>query len=190
MVRKPAPHAMDKSLDNRQCPIDFPEDHNRRNVRCAARADAIIKVTPPSTDIFNIGRSSSSTTVLLANHPRKYLSTRKSPEIPSRRRFDFMNTMRISLEEDPEKGEIRIELEKKGDKEEFEKRVPRWLGYRRRDPNNPVLMRAISQYLNGISDYDEAIEEVHELLKVAPDWFIAHNRAGYIKLIMRLGDEA
>lgn len=42
-------------------------------------------------------------------------------------------------------------------------------------------MRAIAQYLDGISDYDEALEEVHELLQVAPDWFMAHNQAGYIK---------
>nr|VFJ65603.1 MAG: mRNA-degrading endonuclease RelE, toxin component of the RelBE toxin-antitoxin system [Candidatus Kentron sp. DK] len=38
MTQKPVPHAINKSLDGRQYPIDLTEDHNRRDLRCAALA--------------------------------------------------------------------------------------------------------------------------------------------------------
>jgi hypothetical protein len=57
--------------------------------------------------------------------------------------------------------------------------VPRWLRYRRRDPHNPVLMRAISNYLLMINERNEALEEVTELLATAPDWYLSQNQMGF-----------
>ncbi|MFD6663701.1 hypothetical protein ACFWDK_15215 [Micromonospora chalcea] len=59
------------------------------------------------------------------------------------------------------------------------KRVPRWLRDRRRDPHNPVLMRAISSYLMAINERDDAIEEIEDLLDVAPTWFMSINQLGF-----------
>nr|VFJ65738.1 MAG: hypothetical protein BECKDK2373C_GA0170839_11355 [Candidatus Kentron sp. DK] len=43
MTQKPVPHAINKSLDGRQYPIDLAEGHNRRDLRCAAPTDSIIE---------------------------------------------------------------------------------------------------------------------------------------------------
>jgi len=134
-----------------------------------------IEATPPSADIFFNDRYIGQPSQEILVNPEAERNTLSAAAI------GFYEYHADISEKDLAQGEIRIALEKKGDKEEFEKRVPRWLRYRRRDPNNPVLMRAIAQYLDGISDYDEALEEVHELLQVAPDWFLAHHKAGIVK---------
>nr|VFK31897.1 MAG: Tetratricopeptide repeat-containing protein [Candidatus Kentron sp. MB] len=136
---------------------------------------ARIEVTPPSADIFFNDHYIGQPPQEILVNPETTRNTISATAI------GFYEHHAELSEKDLEQGEIRIALEKRGDKVEFEKRVPRWLRYRRRDPNNPVLMRVIAQYLDGISDYDEALEEVHELLQVAPDWFLAHNQAGIVK---------
>lgn len=81
-------------------------------------------------------------------------------------------------------GTITISLEKVhqpgvGAVERLSKRVPRWLRDRRRDPHNPVLMRAVSSYLMAIGEESDALEEITDLLEVAPSWFMAINQAGF-----------
>lgn len=59
------------------------------------------------------------------------------------------------------------------------KRVPRWLRDRRRDPHNPVLMRAVSSYLMAIDEKQDARQEIEDLLEVAPTWFMSINQLGF-----------
>nr|VFJ94276.1 MAG: TPR repeat-containing protein [Candidatus Kentron sp. H]VFJ94781.1 MAG: TPR repeat-containing protein [Candidatus Kentron sp. H]VFK01275.1 MAG: TPR repeat-containing protein [Candidatus Kentron sp. H] len=134
-----------------------------------------IEVTPPSADIFFNDRYIGQPPQEILVNPETGRNTLSAAAI------GFYEYHAELFGEELEQSEIRIALEKRGDKAEFEKRVPRWLRYRRRDPNNPVLMRAIGLYLSNISDSDEALEEANELLQVAPDWFMAHNQAGYVK---------
>jgi tetratricopeptide (TPR) repeat protein len=81
-------------------------------------------------------------------------------------------------------GRLQISLEKVHQPgvdagERLSGRVPRWLRDRRRDPHNPVLMRAISSYLMATGENDDALEEITDLLEVAPSWFMAINQAGF-----------
>lgn len=57
-------------------------------------------------------------------------------------------------------------------------RVPSWLRDRRRDPHNPVLMRAVSNYLILEGENKAALHEIEELLEIAPGWFMAINQMG------------
>jgi hypothetical protein len=55
----------------------------------------------------------------------------------------------------------------------IEKRVPKWLRFRRKHPNSPVLMHAISQYLCRINEIEDAFAEAQELLAITPNWYMA-----------------
>jgi len=74
---------------------------------------------------------------------------------------------------------INLERRDKG-LAELERRVPQWLRYRRRDPNNPVLMHAICQYLQMDGEMDEAQVEARTLVETCPNWWLAHYQAGRI----------
>jgi len=76
---------------------------------------------------------------------------------------------------------LTIELNRPGSNfsEQLAQRVPAWLRDRRRDPHNPVLMRAICRYLYTIGETDDAFEEARQLLDVAPGWYLAINEIGY-----------
>jgi tetratricopeptide (TPR) repeat protein len=82
-------------------------------------------------------------------------------------------------------GKILISLDRR-DKDIAERlaqllrRVPRWLRYRRYDPYNPVLMRAICQYLEMDGDMDEARVEAKHLVETCPNWWLAHYQVGAI----------
>jgi len=83
---------------------------------------------------------------------------------------------------DIERGNIEIRLERRSDNlSVISKRVPRWLRYRRRDPSNPVLMRAIAHYLHDLKENEESITEVDELLQVAPAWYSAYVLAAHVR---------
>ncbi|MBX7132459.1 MAG: hypothetical protein K1X67_07250 [Fimbriimonadaceae bacterium] len=79
--------------------------------------------------------------------------------------------------EELEAGSVGIALDRLPGTD-INKRLAGWLRMRRRDPENPVLMRAISQYLLR-SDPAEGLEECKELLRIAPDWYLAHNQMGF-----------
>ena len=134
-----------------------------------------ISVEPDTADIFFNDR-------LIGNSP---LDIRVNTEVER-------NTISVSApgcveyhedisQEEINKKDIFITLEKRVDGSTEIKRVPRWLRFRRRDPNNPVLMRAIIQYLLSINEIEEALSELNDLLEVTPDWYLAHNQAGYVK---------
>jgi hypothetical protein len=59
-------------------------------------------------------------------------------------------------------------------------RAIRLLRYWKSDPRNPVLGRAVCHYLYGIGEQEQAQLEGEDLLKVAPDWYLAHNQVGFI----------
>lgn len=90
--------------------------------------------------------------------------------------------------EDIEKGVISIKLKALSypggeyNKADLYKDVPNWLRNRRKDPNNPVLCRAIGAFLYFTEQINESLEEIEELLVLAPTWYMSHNLAGYIKL--------
>lgn len=79
-------------------------------------------------------------------------------------------------------GHIHIELEPLRDDgdviQRLSKRLPAWLRDRRRDPKNPVLMRAIANYLLATGEHADAREEIDELLLAAPGWYLAPNQLG------------
>jgi len=52
-------------------------------------------------------------------------------------------------------GHIDIVLEKRRRGSALEKRISKWLRLRRKNPDSPVLMRAISIYLCGINELEE-----------------------------------
>jgi len=95
---------------------------------------------------------------------------------------EFLEYHKEINDNDLKKGKIHINLEYRIKDESSTKMAPRWIRYRRKYPNNPVLMRAISQYLLTIGEIKESIEEINELLEVAPEWYLAHNQAGYVIL--------
>jgi tetratricopeptide (TPR) repeat protein len=73
---------------------------------------------------------------------------------------------------------INLQRRPKGLAEEELRRLPQWLRYRRRDPNNPVLMQAICRYLEMIGEMDEAEAELKDLLETCPNWWLAQYQAG------------
>lgn len=91
-------------------------------------------------------------------------------------------------------GRVEVRLEKfhvDGEQDAFRlsRRVPRWLRDRRRDPQNPVLMRAISSYLLTTGEEKDAFDEIEDLLAVAPNWYMSVNQLGfYYGLTGRLED--
>lgn len=74
--------------------------------------------------------------------------------------------------------------------ERVAKRVPAWLRDRRRDPHNPALMRAVSSYLLLTGEHQDALEEIRELLEVAPGWYLALNQMGFYYGITGRTDDA
>lgn len=102
--------------------------------------------------------------------------------------FDYHEDI---LKDSIDAGKILINLERR-DKglAELQRRVPKWLRYRRRDPNNPVLMRAICQYLQMVGEIDEAELEARVLLETCPNWWLAHYQAAKISELKGEYDQA
>jgi hypothetical protein len=87
-------------------------------------------------------------------------------------------------------GHINVELEPGRARGPVEKRMPKWLRLRREDPDNPVLMKAISQYLTQIDALDEALEEAQDLVSAAPSWCVSHGHLGDVYHRMGKYEEA
>jgi len=64
--------------------------------------------------------------------------------------------------------------------EDLLRRVPGWLRWRRRSPNNPVLMGAVLNFLRSFGEHDDARAEAEEMLRAAPDWYASWNQAGWV----------
>ncbi len=77
-------------------------------------------------------------------------------------------------------GRFPIELEKGGVADEPLERMANWLKLRRRDPDNPVLMKAIAQFLKAKGELDDALDEAQDLLAAMPSWPVAHGTIGSV----------
>ena len=144
-----------------------------------------IEVHPNTADIFFNDK-------LLKPNTRKIRINR----VAERNTISAADTEHFDYHEDISKdsidaGKIIINLERrpKGLSGE-ERRLPRWLRYRRRDPNNPVLMRAICRYLQMIGEVDEAEAEAKDLVETCPDWWLAHYQVGRLCGLRGRYDEA
>jgi len=137
----------------------------------------IVNICPPTADIFFndklLGQSPQEIYVNTSSTVRNTISAANS---------SYFEMHREITEEEIDKGEIFEKLDLSSD-ETISQRVPSWLRYRNKDTKNPVLMRAISQYLFSLNTDDalhDAKQETTELLEVAPEWHLSYNQMGYV----------
>lgn len=137
-----------------------------------------VKLLPSCADLFlnnNLVGTGSNEVLINPNSPSNTVSACA---------IGFFEYHQEIIGDDLERGSVDISLEKVYESgieisARLSKRVPRWLRDRRRDPQNPVLMRAISSYLLAIGERDDALEEINDLLDVAPTWFMSINQLGF-----------
>jgi len=136
-----------------------------------------VNICPPTADIFFNDK-------LLGQSPQEiYVNT----EVTIRNTISAANSSYFEMhreitEDEIKKGEIFEKLDLSSD-ETISERVPNWLRYRNKDTKNPVLMRAISQYLRTLNtkeDFNDAKLEAAELLEIAPQWYLSYNQMGNI----------
>ncbi len=143
-----------------------------------------VSVYPPSADIFL-------NDMLLGQSPQTFYVNKTARNTVSIAAPAYFEEHFVISEEEYGNGKIDIILQKTDrDKNTVlnNERMYRWLLDRRKDPNNPVLMRAIAQFLIHSADKadsekaqryrEDAQNELEELLKVAPGWYMAHNQVG------------
>jgi len=146
-----------------------------------------VSVYPPSADIFL-------NDVLLGQSPQTFYVNKTVRNTISIAAPAYFEEHFVISEKQYDKGKIDITLQKTDRNQNTalnNERVYGWLSDRRKDPNNPVLMRAIAQFfihsarILGETDAeraqryrDDAQNELEELLKVAPGWYMAHNQVG------------
>lgn len=83
--------------------------------------------------------------------------------------------------DDLDRGHINIQLDPiQNEADDLNKRVPYFLRFRSRDPDNPVLMKAICSYLWRTGALNEAAIEAEELVNIAPTWPMALYTAAII----------
>ena len=144
-------------------------------------------IHPPIADIFFNDR-------LIGTSPQTiYINTEKRRNTISVAAPAYLEEHRVLTQTDYEKGTVKILLVKAPSSDEevtTDIRVHGWMSNRRKDPRNPVLMRAVAQYFSRyakqLEDKSEekewyllqAKEELDELLDVAPGWYMAHNQVG------------
>jgi tetratricopeptide (TPR) repeat protein len=155
-----------------------PEIVEELNHLRGASIPVCINVSPSSADIFFndklVGTGSATISV----------SQRRERNTVSVSAVGFYESHGEIKQEDLARGLISINLEhvyRKDAKifQRISKRLPAWLRDRRRDPLNPVLMRAISNYLLMTGERADALEEIQELINVAPEWYLAVNQQGF-----------
>lgn len=136
-----------------------------------------INICPPTADIFFNDK-------LLGQSPQiVYINTEETVRNTfSASVSSFFEVHREITKEEIEKGEI-IEKLDVFSVDDMTQRVSTWLRYRNKDTKNPVLMRAISQYLYSLNTEEaskDAEKETHELLEIAPQWYLAYNQMGLV----------
>lgn len=146
-----------------------------------------VSVYPPSADIFL-------NDVLLGQSPQTLYVNKTARNTVSIAAPAYFEEHFVISKEEYDNGKIDITLQKTDRNQSTvlnNERVYGWLANRRKDPNNPVLMRAIAQFLSRSARMldkadsekakqyrDDAKNELEELLKVAPGWYMAHNQVG------------
>ena len=141
----------------------------------------VVSVSPSCAEIFCNGR-------LVGNGQAEvYINPVAPRNTISAATVGFFDHHRELRAEDVQSGQLaitleRIEQEGEAILDRTNRRLPAWLRDRRRDPQNPVLMKAVSNYLLLIGERDDAFEEIEELLEVAPNWHLS-----YIQMGLHLG---
>jgi len=137
----------------------------------------VINICPPTADIFfNDKLLGTSPQTIYVNQGKTVRNT-----ISAAASSYFEMHREITVEE-MQKGEIHEELDLYSAKD-ISQRVSTWLRYRNIDTQNPVLMRAISQYLFSLNNEEalkNARKETEELLELAPNWHLSYNQMGYV----------
>jgi tetratricopeptide (TPR) repeat protein len=131
-----------------------------------------IDVHPPTAYVFfnnNLIGQGSQELIVNMDAPKNVLS------VTSAEHLEYYENLTEDL---IQSGQINVELEPGRARGPVEKRMPKWLRLRREDPDNPVLMKAISQYLTQIDALDEALEEAQDLVSSAPSWCVSHGHLG------------
>lgn len=135
-----------------------------------------ISVAPENSDIFFNDRLIGSSPQVVHVNPQAYRNTVSAVAV------EHLETYRVITPEDIEKGEITITLESAMSEINWNKLVPQWLRFRRKYPNNPVLMRAVAKYFSDTGSAEDALAEARELIEAAPLWYMAQIMLGYVLL--------
>ena len=137
--------------------------------------DFTITTTPDAADIFfNDILVGSSPRVIRVN-PNAQLNTISAFATDH---FEFHSEI---SQEDLAAGFLEIKLEPRHySGEDLLRRVPAWLRWRRRSPQNPVLVGAVLNFLRSFGDHKDALDEAEEMLRIAPNWYVAWNQAGWV----------
>jgi len=173
------------NLGNDEAPDFFPElqaltEDLKREVTYlrSTLVDIEVELAPASADLFFNDQLVGTGSRKISVNPQATRNTVSASTV------GFFEHHSAISEDEIAKGRIAITLERvhKPDVEimsRLSSRVPAWLRDRRKDPHNPVLMRAISSYLILIGERNDAYQEILDLLSVAPGWYMAINQMGF-----------
>jgi len=175
---------LEKSKLNKAPKIDFyPEleifDSRRKSLYQEAMLrmeSLIIDVKPKSSDIFVNGKLNQRSQIIKINPD----SESNTISIGNVGFFEFYE--KLENYDTSKKKIINIELEKASGNnltEKVQRKLPGWLRDKRKNPHDPVLMRAISSYLLMMEEYEEAYKEIIELNDICPEWHLSRNQLGF-----------
>jgi hypothetical protein len=135
-----------------------------------------ISVIPGNADIFFNDRFIGSPPQFVHVNPAAERNTVSAVAV------EHLETYMLIMPEDIERGEVTIKLESAMSDVNWNKLVPQWLRFRRKYPDNPVLMRAVAKYFSDTGSAEDALAEAKELIEVAPLWYMAQIMLGYVLL--------
>jgi tetratricopeptide (TPR) repeat protein len=135
-----------------------------------------ISVVPENADIFFNDRFIGSPPQVVRVNPEAHRNTVSAVAV------EHLETYMVVMPEDIERGEVTITLESAMSDVNWNKLVPQWLRFRRKYPDNPVLMRAVAKYFSDTGSAADALAEAKELIEAAPLWYMAQIMLGYVLL--------
>lgn len=135
-----------------------------------------ISVIPENADIFFNDRFLGASPQVVHVNPDAYRNTISAVAV------EHLETYRVITPEDIERGDVTIKLESAMSDVNWNKLVPQWLRFRRKYPDNPVLMRAVAKYFSDTGSAEDALAEAKELIEAAPLWYMAQIMLGYVLL--------
>lgn len=135
-----------------------------------------ISLVPENADIFFNDRLIGSSPQVVDINPQAYRNTVSAVAV------EHLETYRVITPEDIERGEVTITLESAMSDVNWNKLMPQWLRFRRKYPDNPVLMRAVAKYFSDTGSAEDALAKARELIETAPLWYMAQIMLGYVLL--------